>query len=355
MTDTVVPASTSHMLAAVLHKPGEPLRIEELEIPELGPGQVLVAIAFSGACRSQLMEVRGGRGADRWLPHLLGHEGTGKVLKVGPGVSKVEQGDSVVLTWIRGTGHDAGGARFFNGREYVNSGPVTTFGTHAVVAENRLVRLPPGVPLDVGVLFGCALPTGAGMVINELNPTPHSSFAVFGLGGVGLSALMASRLFDCHPVIAVDVSEDKLELARMFGATHTVDASTRNPVEAVRELTAGHGVDYCVEAAGTTRTIEQAFAAVRKSGGRCLFASHPEFGKKICLDPHDLISGKSIAGSWGGGSQPDRDIPRLATLYRQGKLPLERLLSRRYRLDEVNEALDDLEARRVFRPLLVMQ
>lgn len=340
--------------AAVLRQTGDRLQIEELEIPALGLGQVLVQVAFSGVCRSQLMEVRGGRDVDRWLPHLLGHEGVGTVLDVGAGVSKVAPGDRVVLTWIRGIGLDAPGARFFNGTEYVNAGPVTTFGTHAVVAENRLVKLPDGVPLDVAVLFGCALPTGAGMVLNELQPPPGSSLAVFGLGGVGLSALMAARLCECTPIIAVDVSPSKLQAARAFGATHTIDSRASDPIAEISALTSGRGVDASVEAAGMAGTIEQAFASVRKHGGRCLFASHPETGTRICLDPHDLISGKMIAGSWGGASTPDVDIPRLASLYSGGQLPLENLITRRYSLEQVNAALDDLEARSVFRPLLVM-
>lgn len=193
------------------------------------------------------------------------------------------------------------------------------------------------------------------MVMNQLKPDPHSSMAVFGLGGIGLSALMASGLFACDIVIAVDVSDEKLAAARAFGATHTINALTEDPVAGIRLLTGGKGVDCSVEAAGSTRTIEQAFAAVRQKGGRCVFASHPELGKNISLDPHELISGKSIEGSWGGASRPDEDVPRLAALYRAGRLPLERLLTTRYRLDEVNQALDDLDAHRVFRPLLVMQ
>ncbi len=343
------------MRAAVLYEAGSPLRIEDLDIPDLVPAQVLVEIAFSGVCRSQLMEVRGARGVDRWLPHLLGHEGSGRVLEVGESVTKVAPGDSVILTWIHSTGLDAGGSRFLKGNRTINAGPVNTFSTHAIVAENRVVRVPEGLPLDVAVLFGCALPTGAGMVLNELSPDPGSSVAVFGLGAIGLSALMACRLFDCRQIIAVDVAEDKLETARAFGATHTINAMSCDPLQAVRDLTADRGVDYSVEAGGSTDTIEQAFAAVRQHGGRCLFASHPEAGRKVCLDPHDLISGKRIAGTWGGDSKPDRDIPRLAELYRRGQLPLERLLTDRYDLAHVNEALEDLEARRVFRPLLVME
>ncbi len=347
-------ATATEMRAAVLYETGAPLRIEALNVPPLHQGQVLVQVAFSGICRSQLMEVRGARGADPWLPHLLGHEGAGTVLAVGAGVMKVIPGQRVVLTWLRGSGLDAQGGKFFNGQTQINAGAVTTFSTHTVVAENRVVPLPEGVPLDVAVLFGCALLTGAGMVLNELRPQPASTLVVFGLGGIGLSAIMASRVLECARVVAVDVSAAKLAAARMFGATHTIDATTVDPVSAIRDLTDGIGADYAVEAGGTTQTILQAFAAVRKGGGQCLFASHPEAGSKICLDPHDLISGKRIAGSWGGASQPDRDIPRLAELYRRGDLPLERLLTRRYCLDDVNTALDDLEQRKVFRPLLVM-
>lgn len=341
--------------AAILHHVGQPLQIEDLQIPALSTGQVLVEVAFSGVCRSQLMETRGQRGPDPWLPHMLGHEASGTVLEVGKGVTKVCAGDLVVLTWIRGTGLEGGGTKLFNGRHHVNAGPITTFGTHTVVSENRVVPLPAGVPLDVAVLFGCALPTGAGMVLNQLQPRPGSSIAIFGLGGIGLSALIASRLFECETTIAIDVSDLKLEAARCFGATHTIDARQVNPVDTIRDLTGGRGVDYSIEAGGTARTIEQAFAAVRNHGGRCIFASHPEAGSKICLDPHELISGKTIEGSWGGASEPDRDIPKLAGLYRERQLPLERVLTRRYSLSEVNDALDDLDQQRVFRPLLVMQ
>lgn len=341
--------------AAVMRDLCQPLCIEELSIPDLRFGQVLVRVLYSGVCRSQLMEVRGGRGEDTWLPHLLGHEGTGIVLATGPGVSKVVPGDQVVLGWIEGDGLGASGLQFESGSGQVNAGSVTTFCTHSVVAENRIVVLPEGVPLDAAVLFGCALVTGAGMVLNQVRPAPGSCLVVFGLGGVGLSALMAARVCNLERIIAVDVSEDKLATAIQFGADHVVNPNKEDPVRAVQELTDGRGADYCLEAAGRTDTIEQAFDMVRQRGGRCVFASHPQSGRKIQLDPHDLISGKKIEGSWGGASKPDRDIPRLAQLYSQGQLPLEALIGKRYRLEQVNDALEDLEKPEVFRPLLVME
>lgn len=347
--------SLAPMKAAVLVGLNEPLAlVNDVVCPEPGPGQVLVKLAYSGVCHSQLMEARGRRGADAYLPHFLGHEGSGKVLAVGAGVTKVAPGQLVVLGWIKGRGLDGGGARYqcacLGGT--VNAGGVTTFNEYAVVAENRLVPLPDGVPLDLAVLFGCAIPTGAGIVTNDIKPVPGSTVAVFGLGGIGLSALMALKLFDCATVIAVDVAEDKLALAREFGATHTLDASAVDPVESIRALTGGKGVDYAVEASGQASVIEQAFASVRRGGGQCVFASHPEAGTRISIDPYELICGKQIRGSWGGNSDPDRDIPAFAALYRAGKLPLERLITKRYPLAAINEALDDLEQRRVGRPLI---
>lgn len=343
------------MKAAVLKRLNEPLVVfSDVEYGEPGRGQVLVKLAYSGVCHSQLMEVRGRRGPDPYLPHLLGHEGTGKVLQIGEGVTKVHPGDLVVLGWIKGLGLDGGGVRYRCSciEQAINAGAVTTFNEYALVSENRLVCLPSGVPLDVAVLFGCAVPTGAGIVTNDIKPAQDSSIAVFGLGGIGMSALMATMLFKCSKVIAVDVSAEKLELALSFGATHVVNAKLTDATAEIRRLTGGLGVDYAIEASGQTSVIEQAFESVRRGGGLCVFASHPEHGRRISIDPYELICGKQIRGSWGGSSNPDRDIPMFASLYLQGRLPLEKLLTKRYALDEINEALDDLEHHRVGRPLI---
>jgi len=343
------------MKAAVLSNLGKPLDIlSGIQCAPPGAGQVLVKLAYSGVCHSQLMEVRGRRGADAYLPHLLGHEGSGKVIAVGEGISKVGVGDSVVLGWIKGSGLEGGGVKYSCKclPQTINAGGVTTFNEYALVSENRVVPLPAGVPLDIAVLFGCAVPTGAGIITNDLRPFAGSSVAVFGLGGIGMSALMATMLFECAKVIAIDVSADKLALASSFGATHIIDASTSDPVNEIRALTGGSGVDYAVEASGQVKVIEQAFESIRRSGGLCVFASHPEHGKHISIDPYELICGKQIRGTWGGSSNPDLDIPKFAQLYLQGKLPLEQLITKRYPLDAINDALDDLEHHRVGRPLI---
>ncbi|MDB4797073.1 zinc-binding dehydrogenase [bacterium] len=343
------------MKAAVLTCLDKPLDVMSgIECAAPGRGQVLVKLAYSGVCRSQLMEVRGRRGADAYLPHLLGHEGSGKVIEVGEGVSKVIPGDLAVLGWIKGSGLEGGGVKYRCHclPQQINAGGVTTFNEYALISENRVVPLPAGVPLDIAVLFGCAVPTGAGIITNDMRPIAGSSIAVFGLGGIGMSALMATMLFECAKVIAIDVSTEKLTLARSFGATHTIDASTSDPVNDIRALTGGLGVDYAVEASGQVKVIEQAFASIRRGGGVCVFASHPEHGNTISIDPYELICGKQIRGSWGGGSNPDRDIPMFAQLYLEGKLPLEKFITKRYSLDSINEALCDLEHQRVGRPLI---
>ena len=341
------------MNAAVLHRTGEALVIEtDIEIPALRRGQVLVRVHFSGVCHSQLMEVEGLRGEDRFLPHMLGHEGSGEVVDVGEGVTKVKKGDQIVMGWIKGEGLDGGGAQYKQNGRVINAGGVTTFSDYAVISENRCVPLPAGVPMNIAVLFGCAVPTGAGIALNQARPEPGSSVAVIGLGGIGLSALMGVALHDCAKIIAIDVSEEKLGLARELGATHAINAATEAPLESVMKLTDGKGLDICIEAAGTTATIEMAFDMIRRGGGRCVFASHPAHGQKIAIDPFELICGKHIEGSWGGGCAPDRDVPIFAGHYHSGKLPLERLLSKTYSLNEVNQALDDLKNKRIARALL---
>ena len=343
------------MKAAVLHTTNIALRVRnDIELPVLCHGQVLVKLAYSGVCHSQLMEARGRRGEDAYLPHLLGHEGSGVVVEIGPDVAKVRSGDRVVLGWIKGSGIEAGGVQYKCPDGILNGGGVTTFNDYAVVSENRCVKVPDDLPMDIAALFGCAVLTGAGIITNSVRPTKDSSIAIFGLGGIGLSALMGLVLFDCKMVIAVDILENRLQLAKEFGATHTINASVCDPVQAIRDLTDGRGANYTVEAAGRSDTIEKAFDAVRRGGGLCVFASHPSHGSRISLDPFEMICGKKIIGSWGGGSNPDRDIPIYADLYLKGKLPLDKLITNRYSLEEVNQALDDLEQNKVVRPLIVI-
>jgi S-(hydroxymethyl)glutathione dehydrogenase/alcohol dehydrogenase len=208
--------------------------------------------------------------------------------------------------------------------------------------------------MDVASLLGCAVLTGAGIVLNTMRPTDANTIAIWGAGGIGLSALMAAKLCDCNLIAAVDVDDTKLALAGELGATHLINAKTQDPLKQVYALTNGLGVDFSVEASGRACTIEQAFQSVHKGGGLCVFATHPPAGDKINLDPFDLICGKQIRGSWGGEAVPDQDIPRFIQFYQKGKMPLEKLITHRFPLEQVNQALDELVQGTAGRALIEM-
>ena len=340
--------------AAVLFELAQPLRLITLSIPDLKPGQVLVDVAYSGVCRSQLLEVRGKRGPDRFLPHTLGHEGSGTVLEVGAGVTKVKPGDRVVLSWIKGNGADVPSTVYQSSEGPINSGAISTFMRQTVTCENHVTLIPDAMPLREAALLGCAIPTGAGIVLNTARVRPGSSVAVFGVGGIGLSAVLAADLMNATTIIAVDVFEHKLEQARQLGATYLINARQQDPLATILEITGGRGVDYAVEAAGRRETMETAFQAVRDNGGLCILAGNLPHGERISLNPFDLIKGKRIIGTWGGESQPDMDIPLYVDLYLAGKLKLDLLITHEYRLEDINQAFDDLEQGKVGRTLITM-
>ncbi len=342
--------------AAVLVEIGKPLEIMELTLPTLKPGQVLIEMAYAGVCHSQLHEIRGRRGPDAFLPHTLGHEGAGTVLACGEGVSKVSLGDRVVLSWIKGEGVDVPGTTYESAIGTVNSGAISTFMTVTVTCENRVVPiLEDKLPMREAALLGCAVPTGAGVVINTADVQAGSSVAVFGVGGIGLSAVLASAMRGATTIIAIDIVDEKLEAASRAGATHTINAATEDAVERIKEITEGSGVDTAVEAAGLPQTMEAAFVSVAYGGGLCVLAGNVAFGETINLDPFDLIKGRKIVGSWGGETVPDRDLPRYAEMFLSGKLPFDQLVSHEWTLENINTAFDELEARQVSRALIRMK
>lgn len=341
-------------IAAVLYETGMPLRIEELTIPDLKPGQVLVEVAFSGVCHSQLLEVRGKRGPDRFLPHTLGHEGSGTVFEVGEGVTKVKPGDHVVLSWIKGNGADVPSTVYSSTKGQINSGAISTFMRYTVTCENRVTPIPDDMPLREAALLGCAVPTGAGIIVNTAKVSSGSSIAIYGIGGIGLSALLAAKMVDAALIIAIDVLDQKLEQAVQFGATHIINARKQDVLSCIMEITNGHGVDYAIESAGRRESMEKAFQSVRDNGGLCVIAGNLPYGEQISINPFDLIKGKRIIGTWGGETQPDNDIPKYVDLYLSGKLKAEKLITHIYSLQNINRALDNLSEGNVGRILIDM-
>ncbi len=339
---------------AVLFELGRPLEVISLSLPTLKPGQVLVEVAYSGLCHSQLNEVRGRKGPDKYLPHVLGHEGSGIVMAIGEGVTKVRPGQQVVLSWLKGQGADQAGIVYGSERGAINSGAIATFMRHTVTCENRVTPVPEGIPLNVAALLGCAVPTGAGIVFNSSEVKRGESVAVFGVGGIGLSAVMAAHAAGASPIIAIDRIPEKLEKARELGATHTVHAGSSDPLTEIRALTAGQGVQVSIESSGQISVMEAAFSAVKAGGGLCVICGNASHGSKMVLDPFDLIRGKRLIGSWGGESNLDSDIPRYADLFLKGQLFLQKLISKEYALEEINQALDDLEQGKVIRGMVRM-
>ena len=338
-------------LAAVLVETGKPLVLEEIEIPALMKGQVLVEITFSGVCHTQLGEVRGKRGADKYLPHCLGHEGSGVVVETGPGVTKVKSGDRVLLSWMKGSGADVPGAIYKSSRGSINSGSITTFSKYSVISENRVSPLPDGITAREATIFGCAVPTGMGAVINTAQARAGQSAVIFGAGGIGLCAVAGAVIAGCSKVVAVDIKPNKLAVAKSMGATHCVESNGNDLLAELKNISEG-GFDIAIEASGQTEPMAQALAAVRDRGGVAVVLGNARFGERLMIDPRELNHGKQLRGSWGGDNKPDQDFPRYFGLYASGKLKLDPLLARTYSLEQINESMNDLENGDVVRPII---
>lgn len=329
--------------SAVLYENNKPLLIEDLTIPKLKPGQVLVKNIYTGICHSQLNEIKGLKGEDKYLPHCLGHEAGGIVEKIGPNVTKVKPGDHVVLSWIKGSGMDVPSTRYLNSKnQVINAGAITTFNEYSVISENRINPIPKNMPLDRAALLGCSIPTGGGIILNQIKPQSGRSLAVVGVGGIGLSSVLLADLMKCSPIIAVDINQEKLNFAKKLGATELINSTKKDWVSSIKELTGGKGVDYAVEAAGTKLTIEKSFESVKWGGGLVVIAGNPPEGEKISLNPFDL-KGKNITGSWGGLTNPDIDIPKYVDMYLSGKLKLDEFITDRFKFEDINDALKLLD------------
>jgi Zn-dependent alcohol dehydrogenase len=363
------------MRAAVLYQPGEPLRVEDVELGAPRAGEVRVRVAAAGVCHSDYHYMRGNLVGN--LPVVLGHEGAGVVEEVGPGVTSVQPGDHVVLLWrtscgrcefcsrgrpalcptgsaVRSSGRMADGTSRLRrqGVEIKHFLGVSCFAEQTVCQELSVLKMPEDVPLPVGAVVGCAVMTGVGAVINTAGVEPGSTVLVVGAGGVGLCAIMGAAVAGAARIIAADLNPARLELATSFGATDVVDASHEDVVQAVRELTGG-GVDYAFEVIGLPATVLQAVGALR-TGGTAVAIGLAPAGAQAPVDLNELVrSEKTLKGSIYGSMRPYADFPRLFELYRRGRLPLDRLVTREWPLERINEAYEGLIAGTEARSVLV--
>lgn len=341
--------------AAVLVAQHQPLQLVRVSASQpLSEYQVLVRITSSGVCGSQLGEIDGVRGPDAYLPHLLGHEGFGFVEGIGPGVSQVAVGDSVVLHWREGLGGTGANPTYvdYDGNEF-NSGKVTVLSEYSVVSENRVTKVSPDLDPNFAPLLGCALTTAFGAVVREAGVKPGTTVVVLGAGGVGMSILACLQLVSPLRVIVGDISDQKLKVAMNLGASDTVNlADTVNPEATFVELL-GDGADYVFEVSGKKSSIELGFRILNPKGHLQLVGV-PNSETPAEIDTLGLHFGKTISGSHGGGAIPHSDIPTIVKLVERGEIPVENIPVETFGLNQVNEAIaairGGLPGRVVIRP-----
>jgi NDMA-dependent alcohol dehydrogenase len=363
------------MRAAVLREIDRPLTIEEVELAEPGPGEVTIRIAASGVCHSDWNVITGA--TPNPLPVVLGHEGAGVVEAVGPGVAAVEEGDHVILSWLpscgacfycvqgRGVLCDVAMADMFegtlpggtlalsqNGTPLYHYSYLSTFAERCVVPETCCVRIRKDASLDVAALVGCAVMTGLGAAVLRARVEPGSTVVVFGAGGVGLSAILGCKLAGARGIVAADPVAFKRETALGLGATHAADPANQDVAGLLRDLTDGRGADYAFDTAGAPGVVAQAYDAVRR-GGTVVSVGIPPVGTTADLPGPSLPrEEKVVTGSFYGSCRPHVDMPLVIDLYMEGRLDLDALVSRRYELDQINEAFAAMNAGEVARGVI---
>jgi S-(hydroxymethyl)glutathione dehydrogenase/alcohol dehydrogenase len=325
--------------AAILANSREPLIVDEIQLPEtLEVGQVLVKVLYTTICGAQLNEIAAAKGPDKFLPHLLGHEASAKVLEIGPGVSNIKPGDTVVLHWRPSLGIQCKPPAYKWRGNTLNAGWVTTFNEHAVISENRMTPIPADYDLKVAPLLGCAVTTAAGVINNDAKVKIGESVVVFGVGGVGLNVVQFAHLAGANPIVAIDLVDAKLAIAKARGATHTINAGTTKDVPAaVMDIVGAKGPDKVIETTGVKQVIEQAYDLTH-ADGTCVLVGVPS--EKVTIYTLPIHFNKVLTGSHGGDAAPHIDIPRLIRLAKAGRLPFDGIITHEYPLEDINKALD---------------
>ena len=302
------------------------IEFEKVSFNKPATKQVLVKISYTGICASQFMEFKGLRGKDSWLPHMFGHEGSGIIIDKGKGVKNFKIGDKVILSWLknRNKGDDISGCIYKN-KKKINFGPVTTFASHSLISENRIYKLPRNIKLIDAALFGCAIPTGMGLVVNEAKPNKKDICLVAGLGGVGVFCLIALKALGIKKIIGVDISNKKINYLKKLGFNNLMNLKNKNYLKRLMKITNNQKIDFIFETTGKSNSIQNLFKLLNDKTGKLYFSSHPKKGEKISLDPHELIKGKKIFGSWGGNSNLNKDIIIFNKLIKKSKIKLNKL------------------------------
>ena len=327
------------MKAAILVESKKSLVMANVDLPKkLEYGQVLVKIFYSGICGAQVNEeIDAAKGPDKFLPHLLGHEGSGVVEKIGDGVATVKPGDHVVLHWRKSKGIQSGVPKYLWNGKQINAGWITTFNEKAIVSENRLTVIPKDFDMRTAALFGCAVTTGFGVVNNDAKIKIGQSVLIFGVGGLGLNIAYASSMVSAYPIIGIDLHEHKIELGKKFGLTHGITVKSNNLEKEIYNIVGMKGADVVIETTGIAKVIEQAYQLTAPDGKTILVGVPRE---KISIYSLPLFFDKKLTGSHGGSSNPDDDIPRYIRLINHNKMSLKNLITHEFNLAEINKAID---------------
>lgn len=331
------------MEAAILTAQNKPLIVDKVNLPDsLEVGQVLVKVHISGICGSQIGEIKGVKGPDKFLPHLLGHEGCATVLETGPGVRNLKKDDLVVLHWRKGKGIESKPPIYKWKGNNLNAGWVTTFNSHAIVSENRCTVIPKDTNKELAALFGCAITTGFGVIENNVRLKLGESLVVFGAGGIGLNIIQAASLMSAWPIIAIDLHNNRLDLAKKIGATHVINSSKEDVQKKIKEVLNNEKLDVFIDNTGNPRIIELGYE-ITSFKGKVVLVGVPRKGNNINIYSLPLHFGKTIIGSHGGESKPEEDIHRYLNLIKNKSIEFEHIISKRFGINDINEALSVMQ------------
>ena len=340
------------MKAAILVESKKPLLIENIDLPtKLEFGQVLVKISYSGICGSQINEIDAAKEPDKYLPHLLGHEGSGIVEKIGEGVTTVKNGDHVVLHWRKSSGVESVPPKYLWNGKKLNAGKITTFNEKAIVSENRLTVIPSNFDMRLAPLFGCAVTSGFGIVNNDAKIKIGQSVLIFGVGGIGLNVAQASSMVSAYPIVGVDIHKHKIDMGKKFGLSHGITTDTKNLNNEIYNIVGKKGADVTIDTTGNTKVIEQAYELTAHDG-KTILAGVPK--NKITIYSLPLHFKKILKGSHGGDSIPDVEIPRYMRLIKEKKMTLENMITHEFKLEEINNAIDLLRSGNAGRIIIKM-
>ncbi len=325
------------MKAAILVESKKPLIVDNVQLPSnLEFGQVLVKVCYSGICGAQINEIDAVKGPDKFLPHLLGHEGSGIVEGVGKGVTRVKVGDKVVLHWRPSQGVQSNTASYVWNEKKVNSGWVTTFNEKSIVSENRVTPIPQDFDLRTAALFGCAVTSAFGAVNNDANLKIGQSVLIFGIGGMGLNIAYAASLVSAYPIIGVDLHKEKIELGKKFGLTHGLIANSNGLENQIKKILNNKDPEVVFETTGNSKVMEKAYE-ITPGDGKTIFVGVPD--NKISIYSLPLAFNKILKVSHGGDSEPDKEIPRYVNLVNNGKINFDDLITHEFNLDKINDAI----------------